>query len=77
MNNEQNLNKVETRQLNIADVICRFSFEELQYMLVMLTEGQDKVNGSKAFEGFQNIKTQETIINKVRQKCWEYHQNGI
>ena len=65
------------KQCAIHDVICRFSFEELQYMLVMLTEGQDKINSSKAFEGFQNIKTQETIIEKVRQKCWECHQNGI
>ena len=77
MKKEQNSQNAETQALNIPDVICRFSYEELQYMLVMLTEGQDKVNSSKAFEGFQNIKTQETIINKVRQKCWEYHQNGI
>jgi hypothetical protein len=46
-------------------------------MLVMLTEGQDKVNSSKAFEGFQNYKIQETIIDKVREKCWECHQNDI
>lgn len=65
------------QQCAIHDVICRFSFEELQYMLVMLTEGQDIINSSKAFVGFQNLKTQETIIEKVRQKCWECHQNGI
>lgn len=49
----------------------QFSLEELRYMLVMLTEGQDQVNSSRAFEGFQNLKTQENIINKIRQKCWD------
>jgi hypothetical protein len=52
-----------------------FSFEELEYMLVLLTEGQDKVNSSKAFGAFQNYKTQEEIIEKIRNKCWEYHQS--
>ena len=67
---------MDEQQSTIHDAICSFSHEELQYMLVMLTEGQDKINSSKAFEGFQDLKTQEVIINKVRQKCWEYHQNG-
>lgn len=49
----------------------QFSLEELRYMLVMLTEGQDRVNSSRAFEAFQNLKTQENIINKIRQKCWD------
>lgn len=40
------------------NIICNFSFEELRYMLVMLTEGQDKINSSKAFEGFQDQKIQ-------------------
>lgn len=53
-----------------------FTYEELQYMLIMLTEGQEKINSCKAFEGFQNIKVQETIIGKIRNKCWECHQNG-
>ncbi len=44
---------------------------------MMLTEGQDKINSSKAFDEFQNIKTQEAIIDKVRQKCWQCHQNGL
>lgn len=61
-----------TKNEKQCDVI-HFSYEELQYMLVMLTEGQDKINSSKAFEGFQNLKTQEVIIDKVRQKCWECH----
>ena len=77
MKKEENLENSTEQALTIPDVICRFSFEELQYMLVMLTEGQDKVNSSKAFEGFQNYKIQETIIEKIRQKCWDCHQNGI
>ena len=44
---------------------------------VILEEYKTKGDARQAFEGFQNIKTQETIINKVRQKCWDYHQNGI
>lgn len=56
------------------EIICSFSFEELQYMLIMLTEGQDKINSSKAFEGFQNNNIQESVIEKVRVKCWKHHQ---
>lgn len=52
-----------------------FTPEQLQYMLVMLSEGQNKVNSSKAFEGFQNIKVQEDIIGKVRDACWKVHQS--
>lgn len=42
------------KTLDNENIMCNFSFEELRYMLVMLTEGQDKINCSKAFEGFQN-----------------------
>ena len=77
MNTEKLSSESQPSNGILGAVICRFSYGELQYMLVMLTEGQDKVNSSKAFEGFQNIKIQETIINKVRQKCWEFNQNGI
>jgi hypothetical protein len=79
---EQCLNRIKS-SLEIKDeplsktaVISLFSYEELQYMLVMLTEGQDKVNSSKAFYGFQNHKIQENIINKVRNECWKNHVNG-
>ena len=37
----------------------QFSLEELRYMLVMLTEGQDRVNSSRAFEAFQKDETQK------------------
>lgn len=52
---------------------CEFTYEELQYALVMLSEGQTVVNESPAFKGFQNMKTQEQLIDKIRQKCWECH----
>lgn len=53
-----------------------FTDEELPYVLLMLTEGQAKINDSKAFSGYQNIRIQETVIEKVRKLCWdEYYRN--
>ena len=53
-----------------------FTDEELPYVLLMLNEGQAKINDSKAFAGYQNIKIQETIIEKVRSLCWDtYYKN--
>lgn len=78
---EQNLQSLQTdvsgslptdKHLKFAE--CCFSYEELQYVLVMLTEGQNKINKKKTFERFQNYKIQETIIDKIREKCWECHQ---
>lgn len=51
------------------------SRKELELMLVLLTEGQYKVNSSKIFEAFQDLKIQKSIIDKVRSKLWDiYYQ---
>jgi hypothetical protein len=75
-NQPQSLKQTEPA-LHTNEVTCLFSYNELQYMLVMITEGQDKINSSKSFEGYQNYKIQETIIDKIRKKCWECHHNGM
>ena len=53
---------IKRRVVNIS-----FSYEELAHMLVMLTEGQEQGLSSK------DTKTQNDIIEKVKQKCWECH----
>ena len=65
------------KSLITDNAIIQFSYEELNHMLVMLTEGQKKINTRKAFEVLQNTKIQENIIEKVRIKCWEYHHNEL
>jgi len=54
-----------------------FTEQELQYALMMLIEGQIRINQSKNFESFQNIKKQEDLIQKVRNELWNFHDQKL